>query len=128
MSYVTIVVVALLGLGVITALIHFFSQGEDNPVSAIPTCATCDGNDSRCEQECMLEAAVKEIEYFDDEELDAFKGRSSNSYSDSEVECFSEILYTMRSEEVSAWIRSLTLRGINVPDQLKDELFILLGN
>lgn len=126
MNYVTIVVAALLCLGVVTALLHFFSKGDDKTVAAPPSCATCDGNDSRCEQECMLEAATKEIEYFDDEELDAFRGRPSDSYSDSEVEQFSEVLYTMHPEEVAAWSRSLTLRGINVPDQIKDELFMLL--
>lgn len=126
MSYVTIVVAALLLLGVVTALIHFFSKGDADPVAAPPSCATCNGNDSRCEQECMLEAAVKEIEYFDDEELDAFQGRPSDSYTDSEAELFSEVLYTMRPEEVAAWTRSLTLRGINVPNQLKDELFMLM--
>lgn len=126
MSYVTIVVAALLFLGVVTALIHFFSKGDEEPVAAPPSCATCNGNDSRCEQECMLEAAVKEIEYFDDEELDAFQGRPSDSYTDSEAELFSEVLYTMRPEEVAAWTRSLTLRGINVPNQLKDELFMLM--
>ncbi|MBO4822715.1 MAG: hypothetical protein J5548_14765 [Prevotella sp.] len=122
----TIVVAALLFLGVVTALIHFFSKGDEEPVAAPPSCATCNGNDSRCEQECMLEAAVKEIEYFDDEELDAFQGRPSDSYTDSEAELFSEVLYTMRPEEVAAWTRSLTLRGINVPNQLKDELFMLM--
>lgn len=126
MSYVTIAVIAILCLGIITALIHFFSKSDDKPVAAPPSCATCDGSDSRCEQECMLEAATKEIEYFDDEDLDAFRGRPSDSYSDSEAELFSEVLYTMRPEEVAAWSRSLTLRGINVPDQLKDELFMLL--
>ena len=126
MSYVTIVVAAIVCLGVVTALLHFFSKGEDQPVAAPPSCATCDGTDSRCEQECMLEAAVKDIEYFDDEELDAFRGRPSDSYNDSEAEQFGEVLYTMRPEEVAAWSRSLTLRGINVPDQLKDELFMLL--
>ena len=73
-----------------------------------------------------MEAAVKPIEYFDDEELDVFKGRSSDKYTDEEVEMFAEVLYTMRPDEVVSWNRSLILRGINVPDQIKDELVMMM--
>jgi hypothetical protein len=76
----------------------------------------------------MMEAATKEIEYFDDEELDAFKGKTSGDYSDEEAEQFSEIMYTMRPEEVKDWNRSLILRGINMPDQIKDEAIMLMHN
>jgi hypothetical protein len=76
----------------------------------------------------MMEAAVKDIEYFDDEELDAFRGRPSEDYSDDEAEAFREVLYTMRPEEVKDWNRSLILRGINMPNQLKDEVIMMLEN
>ena len=66
------------------------------------------------------------MEYFDDEELDAFKGRPSNDYSNEEVEQFSYVMHTMQPEEVKAWGRSLTLRGIQLPDQLKDEFVMLI--
>ena len=74
----------------------------------------------------MLEAAVKDVEYYDDEELDAFIGRSSDTYDDEEAEQFRYVLYTMRQEEVAGWCRSLSLRGINMPDQIKDEVTVLL--
>ena len=90
------------------------------------SCATCDGVNTKCEQECMMEAATKEIEYFDDEELDSFAGRSSSEYSDDEAEQFREVLYTMKQDEVKDWTRSLTLRNISLPDQIKDEVFMLI--
>lgn len=74
----------------------------------------------------MLEAAVKDVEYYDDEELDVFIGRSSDTYDDEEAEQFRYVLYTMRQEEVAGWCRSLSLRGINIPDQIKDEVTVLL--
>ncbi len=98
---------------------------ENKPVNNA-SCGTCDGTNDKCEQECMMEAAVKEIEYFDDEELDVYKNRPSNGYTDEEVEDFREVLYTMKQEEVKDWNRSLILREINIPDQLKDELLMLL--
>ena len=76
----------------------------------------------------MMEAATCDIEYFDDEELDRFQGREGNAYSDEEAEEFREVLLTMRESEVKDWSRSLTLRGIQVPDQVKDELLMLLDN
>jgi hypothetical protein len=125
-------IIGLIALGIITALFTFASKGKDEEdVIVKPTaasCATCSGSDPKCEQECMMEAATKEIEYFDDEELDAFKGKTSGDYSDEEAEQFSEIMYTMRPEEVKDWNRSLILRGINMPDQIKDEAIMLMHN
>ncbi len=89
-------------------------------------CGGCDGTDSKCEQECMMEAATKDVEYFDDEELDRYARRASNDYTDEEVEEFREVLYSMKPEEVKEWNRSLILREINVPDQVKDELLMML--
>ena len=103
------------------------SQGDEECIVVKKgDCTTCNGENSKCEQECMLEASVKDIGYYNDEELDAFAGRPADAYSEREVEQFSEVLYTMKPEEVKGWTRSLTLRGINIPNQLKDEVFAFL--
>lgn len=116
---------ALVLLGLVAAVASMMSKDDGKGITTGPSCDTCDGTDSKCEQVCMMEAAVKPIEYFEDEELDSFAGRSSDSYSDEEVELFEEVLTTLQPQEVAAWSRSLTLRGISVPDQLKDELLML---
>ena len=124
----TILIIALIALGVAAALIALLSQhGDDDHIVVQDTCATCDGNNTQCEQECMMEASLKEIEYFDDEELDCFKGRDADAYTDDEVTLFADVLYTMRPEEVRDWTRSLTLRGINLPNQIKDEVFLMIN-
>ena len=89
-------------------------------------CNITPGSES-CELDCILQKTNTEIIYFDDEELDRFKGRPSDSYTDEEVEAFSEVMYTCLEEEVPAWNRSLELRGIQFPDQLKDELYMLIN-
>lgn len=98
---------------------------EMNKEEAI-VCATCVVQREKCEQECMMEAATKEIEYFEDEELDRFVGRESNEYSDDEIEDFRYVLYTMKETEVEDWTRSLALRGINMPNEIKDEVAMLI--
>ena len=92
-----------------------------------PVDGTCCGQHAVCEKESLLAAVSKQIEYYDDEELDRFKGRSSASYSEEETNEFREIMYTMKEDEVAGWCRSLQLRGIEFPDGLKDELFLIVG-
>ncbi|HEY9550731.1 MAG TPA: hypothetical protein VIQ97_00450 [Prevotella sp.] len=125
-------IIGLVALAVITGLIELLSKhrnnGEDNVIITGNSCATCTGENEQCEQECMMEASLKDIEYYNDEELDAFIGRAGNAYTDAEVEQFAEVLYTMRPDEAAGWNRSLILRGINLPDQLKDEVIMMIDN
>ena len=123
----TLLIIALASLGLVAALLGLLSRHEE-PIQTGTDCNTCQGDNEKCEMECRLEAAVKEVEYYDDEELDAYKGRRSDSYSDNEAEAFADVLYTMRPQEVKGWARSLSLRGIEVPDQLKDELLMLMSD
>ena len=87
----------------------------------------CCGQHETCEKDSLLAAVSKGIEYYDDEELDRFRGRSSDEYTEDEVEEFREIMFTCQDDEVAGWCRSLQLRGIEFPDALKDELFLIIG-
>lgn len=127
MTFITISILALVILGIVAAIFSIRKKGEnETPIVRGQDCTTCSGDNDKCEQECTMEAATRPIEYFDDEELDTFAGRSSDRYDDDEIEQFAYILHTMKPEEVSAWMRSLTLRSINLPDELKDEVMMLL--
>lgn len=119
---------SLVALGILAAIFGVFARdGKEQPVEAEPTCATCTGENTKCEQECMMEAATKDIEYYDDEQLDKYIDRPSDSYDDDEIEDFADVLYTLHKNDVAGWNRSLILRHINIPDQLKDELVALLS-
>ena len=72
-------------------------------------------------------AVSKKIEYYDDEELDQFIGKEANAYTDEETNQFRDVLYTMQDIDVAGWVRSLQLRGIELPDDLKDEVFLIIG-
>lgn len=123
----TLLIIALVGLGIVAAVLGLLSRHEE-PIRTGDDCSTCQGDNDKCEMECRLEAAVKEVEYFDDEELDIYKGRRSDCYSEAEAEAFAEVLYTMQPREVRGWVRSLSLRGIEMPDQLKDDLLMLMSD
>jgi len=87
----------------------------------------CCGQHAVCEKESLLAAVSKQIEYYDDEELDRFKGHPSDTYTNEEIEEFRDILYSMQETDVAGWSRSLQLRGIELPDEMKDELFLIVG-
>jgi len=84
----------------------------------------CCGQHEVCEKE-SLRTRVQDIDYYEDEELDRFRGRTA--YSEEEVEEFREVLYTMRTDEVAGWLRSLELRQVPLPDELKDEVLLIIG-
>lgn len=87
----------------------------------------CCGQHETCEKESLLAAISKQIEYYNDEELDRFRGKESDRYSSEEIEEFCEVLYTMREDEVAGWVRSLQLRAVELPDELKDEVIMIVG-
>lgn len=87
----------------------------------------CCGQHEVCEKDSLLAAVSKKVEYYDDEELDLFIGREGNEYTEDETELFRDVLYTTKDDEVAGWVRSLQLRGIELPDDLKDEVFLIIG-
>jgi hypothetical protein len=87
----------------------------------------CCGEHEVCEKGKIKRALRTDIEYFDDEELDRYRGIASDEYDDDAVEEFREVLYTMYPTEIEDWLKSLELREVALPDALKDELIMLLG-
>lgn len=79
-----------------------------------------------CDDKTLARQMNDEIIYFEDEELDKYKGVASDAYTDSQVDEFSEVLTTLRKQEIIDWLHSLDLRKINLPEQLKDEVSIMM--
>lgn len=131
-------ILSLILLAIVAALLGWLRnrrlhrQLERGEISQLPTLKQvedmeCCGQHEVCERDSLLAAVSKEIEYFDDEELDRFRGRSSSDYDEDETDEFREILYSMREAEVAAWVRSLQLRAVELPDALKPEVLLIVG-
>jgi len=86
----------------------------------------CCGQHATCERDSLLAAVSKDIIYYDDEELDAYKGISSDEYTEEQTEQFAQIFYELKEVEVAGWCRSLQLRGLELPDDLKDEVLLVV--
>ena len=132
-----ILIVILIGVALFGLVAGYFynrniqkkiDRGELEEAPPVVTVdSECCGQHQICEKESLLAAVSKQIEYYDDEELDRFKGRPSDGYSEEEIEEFRDILYSMQEVDVAGWSGSLQLRGIELPDELKDELFLIVG-
>ncbi len=81
----------------------------------------CCGRHSNCEK-----GYDKDNLYFDDEELDAHKGKRAEEYTDEDIEEFRNVLLTMQSNEVDTWVKCLQTRGIEIPQEIKDEILLIL--
>ena len=131
------IVIGIIVLGVIAAIAGYFRNRklqkmlERGEIAEIPEAREipeeCCGQHETCERDSLLAAVSKKIEYYDDEELDRFQGVDSDAYDEDAVNEFRDVLYTLQDVEVAGWLRSLQLRAISLPDALKDEAFLIVG-
>lgn len=127
-----IILLALVVVGVVLYVWHRYdlhkhgeTAEESDPTPERPE--GCCGQHEVCEKDSLLTGVSSKIEYYDDEELDAYKGKDADDYTDEQIEQFRDILYTLRPEEVAGWGRSMQLRGITLPSVVRDELLMLVS-
>lgn len=119
------IILGIAGLLVTVALFTFFSRQKNGKREEIVAPQEgCCGAHVICEK--GLRKAEKKIEYFEDEELDAFQGISPDSYTDRQIEMFRDILYTLRKTEIADWVISLEQRNIEIPEILRQELLEMM--
>lgn len=135
-----ILILALISLAIIVGSISFIGhkrfekrkaegklqEGETSPLETIEVPEECCGQHATCERDSLLAAISKEIVYYDDEELDRFAGKNPEDYDEDEAEEFRNIFYELREIEVAGWVRSLQLRNIELPEQVKDEVLLVV--
>ena len=138
MGSILVIFIALTALGILAALIGYaqgrlrarrIARGEavEPEKEYTPPSGGCCGQHLTCEHDRLLAAVSERIEYYDDEELDRYVGTSASGYAEGEVEEFREILLSLDTEEVPGWVRSLQLRGIEFPESLRPELYLIVS-
>lgn len=137
MKLMWILIIALFALAIVAAVAGLIRnkrlqrQVERGEIEALPDInpvdIECCGQHEVCEKESLLAAVSQKIEYYDDEELDRYIGTPSNGYTAEQEDEFRDIFYTMHEDDVAGWVRSLQLRGIALPDNIKDEVFLIVG-
>lgn len=116
-----IIFLLLLGLGL--ALFRF--QLKKNTLSKHPSPPRpdgCCGLHPVCEHAgSRLSNTPCPADYYDDEELDRFRHRNNNDYSETETAEFGEVLRSLAEGETQQWLNSLRRRGITLPAALCNE-------
>lgn len=87
----------------------------------------CCGLHITCEKDSLMAVVSREIEYYDDEELDAYRGMAADAYSDAAIEEFRDVMLTLRPEEIAPWARSIQLRGVELPTAVREELVMIVA-
>lgn len=123
----------IIGALVVTGLLLYFfdrrqrlKSAEDEPAYNEPEEACC-GMHITCEKDSLLASVSQEIVYYDDEELDAFKGRGADEYNEQEIEQFRDVLLTLLPQDIAGWGRSVQLRGIELPASVREELLMIVA-
>ena len=105
MKLIAIFITALAIIGIIAILARWWNNrkavsgnGDNEEPIVIPD-GECCGQHAVCERDSLLAGVSKKIEYYNDEELDRFKGISADQYTAEAVEEFREVLYTMHEED-----------------------------
>ena len=126
----------LLALGVLVALATWISNKvsaknknsaaaeEEEEKLEIPS--DCCGAHEVCEFEEMLKNP-EEIVYFEDEELDRFRGIPADRYEDEQIEEFREVLYTLQNDEIRKWLLSIERRQLQLPNILRQEAMMMVA-
>lgn len=130
MTVALVILAALLVVGA-ACYIHYRLTGGEEPSPVAPVLPQdeeeCCGMHITCERDSLLAAVSEEIVYYDDEELDAYRGREAGDYADDEIEQFRDVLLTLLPDDIAGWARSLQLRGIVLPSEVREELLLIVG-
>ncbi|MDE6556994.1 MAG: phospholipase [Duncaniella sp.] len=120
----------ILAVTVVTGFILWLTHRPERPTAEEPAATRetsddglCCGVHAICEKQMRL---AEGPDYFDDEELDRFRGRDPENYTPDEIDEFREVMLTMRPDEVYAWASALTRRDIPFPVKLRPELLLLI--
>jgi len=84
----------------------------------------CCGAHENCEK--GLRILRDESLYYNDEELDAYKGIAPEDFTPEQAAEIREVFETLREEEVSDWICAMQARGINLPPDVREEALLFM--
>lgn len=114
------ILILSISAALIAALVVSKLSSTSEPEKEAPP-SDCCGAHEICDKESLLAHTHGDIIYYNDEELDEFKGKSPDQYTTEETNGFREVLTTMHHSEVSGWLRSLMARGIKLPPDVREE-------
>ncbi|WP_075591022.1 hypothetical protein [Labilibacter marinus] len=120
-----IYIVVLIIVALVVAWFVSRSKGNEESEETNEVADDCCGAHEVCESDSLL-SADENFDYYNDEELDQYKGVAANAYSDAAIEEFRDVLYTLKEREVAAWMKSMQLRQIDLPFIVREEALMIV--
>jgi len=85
----------------------------------------CCGEHLVCERETLLQTNAR-IEYYDDEELDALADIDPADFTPAQHQSLREVFTSLQESDVPGWCRSLQLRHISLPEDIREEALLIV--
>lgn len=85
----------------------------------------CCGSHLVCERETLLQTNA-EIIYYDDEELDTLAGIPAEDYTKEQYQMIRHVFDTLQGKDVPGWVRSIQLRNIQLPLDIREEALLIV--
>ena len=101
------------------------SAPEKTPTKTAVSDGECCGQHLVCERETLLQTNAK-VEYYDDEELDALAGIAPEDYTEEQHQMIREVFDTLQEKDVAGWVRSMQLRNIQLPADIREEALLIV--
>lgn len=97
---------------------------QPEPV-AQPSDGECCGQHLVCERESLLQTNAN-IEYYDDEELDALADIAPQNYTREQYQAIRDVFDSLKEKDVPGWCRSIQLRHIELPQDIREEALLIV--
>ena len=124
--WVLIIILVLFGLVLMLATYISRRKKTVETEITINEDGECCGAHEVCDRESLL-SADGSIEYFDDENLDALADVHPDKFTDDQLNQLSDVFYTLRESDVAAWLRSLQIRRIQLPLELREQALLIVS-
>lgn len=123
-----VLIIILVMFGLILMLTTYISRRKKNIETEITINedGECCGAHEVCDRESLL-SADGSIEYFDDENLDVLADVQPDKFTEDQLNQLSEVFYTLRESDVAAWLRSLQIRRIQLPLELREQALLIVS-
>lgn len=123
-----VLIILLLAVSLLIMLLTYFNRKkkDEEPEINVTINEECCGAHDVCDKDSLLNSDI-EIVYFDDEELDVLSGKNPKDFTDEQQKLLADVFYTLKENDVAGWLKSLQLRHIGLPADLKDQALMIVS-
>lgn len=123
---VIIVAVLVILLAVVILFIRKANKEVVDEQPPVVIADDCCGSHAVCERDTLL-SKTNDIIYFDDEELDVLRNIPAEDFTPGQIAMIEDVFFSLREQDVAGWIRSIQLRGIELPIDIRDQALLIIA-